>query len=358
MNPDSQVLAKVASMLAGLPEGERRVLTEFAMACSRGHALPFTARTRPVADTVAEYLAWGNYQGGRGGRPWSPKHSHNRRVYLTWWQAKLNLKVMGDLDGILAGTEQALRGLRAAGKTGKTTKNYAEALGSFLDWCVRREYIQSDPLKNLGRIDITPAVHRRALTAGEIRRLLNATDATPYGQERRLGYELALVSGLRAGELRALRVKHLDTKRGGLVLEAAWTKNRKGGFHPIPSLLLGRLARLAAGKDPEAPLVFVPRESARALRKDLKRAGIPFETAEGKVDFHALRVAYVTFLVETGADLKTVQTLARHSDPRLTQNLYAKTRDEKLAGAAAEIGKAMLTSSKRGAKSQRSTEAA
>jgi hypothetical protein len=50
---------------------------------------------------------------------------------------------------------------------------------------------------------------------------------------------------------------------------------------------------------------------ARDLDIDLKRAGIPKTTREGKIDFPACRVAYITHLIETGADVKTVQTLAR-----------------------------------------------
>jgi integrase/recombinase XerD len=60
------------------------------------------------------------------------------------------------------------------------------------------------------------------------------------------------------------------------------------------------------------------------LRIDLKAAGIPYETADGIFDFHALRAMYVTDLVATGADPKTVQKLARHSTITLTMELYAK----------------------------------
>ena len=63
------------------------------------------------------------------------------------------------------------------------------------------------------------------MTAEEIHRLLRAC-----APERRLLYEVALCSGLRAGELRALTVAHLDTVRGGVRLDAEWTKNRKPGF--------------------------------------------------------------------------------------------------------------------------------
>ena len=49
------------------------------------------------------------------------------------------------------------------------------------------------------------------------------------------------MSGLRAGELRSLSVRHLDHQRGGIELEAEWTKNRRAGFQPLPAGLMERL---------------------------------------------------------------------------------------------------------------------
>jgi len=42
------------------------------------------------------------------------------------------------------------------------------------------------------------------------------------------------------------------------------------------------------------------------------------------VDFHALRVAYTIHVIESGADIKTAQTLARHCSPQLTLSIYAQ----------------------------------
>src|SRR5262245_17183884 len=69
------------------------------------------------------------------------------------------------------------------------------------------------------------------------------------------------------------------------------------------------------------------------LRVDLEAAGIPYETASGVADFHALRAAYVTNLVASGASVKTCQTLARHSTPSLTIGVYAKASLHDIKGA-------------------------
>ena len=69
------------------------------------------------------------------------------------------------------------------------------------------------------------------------------------------------------------------------------------------------------------------------LRHDLAAAGIAYETDSGVLDFHALRAAYVSELVRSGASVKTCQALVRHSDPKLTIGVYAKASIHDLAGA-------------------------
>ena len=43
---------------------------------------------------------------------------------------------------------------------------------------------------------------------------------------------------------------------------------------------------------------------------------------------HDLRGTFVSQLLEAGVDLRTVQELARHSDPRTTQGMHARSRTE------------------------------
>ena len=90
------------------------------------------------------------------------------------------------------------------------------------------------------------------------------------------------------------------------------------------------------------PLLYVPTHPSRTLRTDLQAAGIPIRTEEGKIDFHALRVAFVSFVVETGADLKTAQSLARHTTPELTMNVYTKVRGTRLSEVAEAVGRIIL----------------
>lgn len=215
----------------------------------------------------------------------------------------------------------------------ETAANVVEALRALCLWAKRRGYLAENPLENMQGFDTTPQTIRRALTADEIRRFL---DATP--ERRRLLYETALGSGLRAGELRALRVADLDAERCGLRLSASWTKNRKAGFQPISQALCAKLVAAVGGKGPGEALFFVATCPDEAFNRDLQRAGIPKHAPGGKLDFHALRTAYVTLVLESGADIKTAQTLARHSTAILTLNTYGRARPERLALAAESLG--------------------
>ena len=80
-----------------------------------------------------------------------------------------------------------------------------------------------------------------------------------------------------------------------------------------------------------------PAHTARAIDADLKAAGIEKWTHEGKIDFHAIRVAYINFVFESNASAKETQTLARHSTLDLTMNVYGRTRDERLAAVVESI---------------------
>ena len=299
-----------------------------------------------------EYLAWGEAQGGRGGRPWSERHAHNRRTHLRYWEERLGLHTLHDLHGVLPRVEKALRGLKSDGKSGSTLQRYAEALCAFCDWCKQRRYLDHHPLEGLAPFDTTPSTKRRALPPKDIKKLLNA--CAPH---RRLTYEVAFCTGLRANELHSLQRDHLDTLRGGLRLDAEWTKDRKPGFQPLPASLVERLKEFAesgeadelyrrayakASADPSGiptkPLLYVPGHPARDLYIDLAAAEVPKLTTEGKVDFHACRVAYATLVDQAGATPKESQELARHSTPELTMERYIKARSERLRQVTEVVG--------------------
>jgi len=61
----------------------------------------------------------------------------------------------------------------------------------------------------------------------------------------------------------------------------------------------------------------------RRFAQHLEAAGLNrFDAAGRKIDFHALRYTFATKLARQGVSQRLAQELLRHSDPRLTANLY------------------------------------
>ena len=311
-------------------------------------------RHRPFDEVKGEYLAWGGAQGGKHGRPWCSVHANTRERALTWWKERLGLETLIDLDGVLPRVEEALRELQV-NHAGKTLQNTVEALKSFCRWAVQRGYLQADPLTGLAPFNTTPETIRRAMTADEVRALLKVAP-----NHRRLLYEVALTTGLRKNELRWLSVDDLDVDGCGLRLHSQWTKNRKPGFQALPAALVERLkAFIESGRAadlyrvslrrkgstmqvPENPLLFVGTHAARELDADLAAAGISKDAPGGKLDFHALCVSFISRVIESGASVKEAMSLARHSSPNLTLNVYGRTREARLGEIVEHVGGGIL----------------
>src|SRR5262245_50013310 len=69
----------------------------------------------PFEEFESKYLAWGETQGGRGGRPWSARHLEKRWTHLAWWKEKLALSSLPQLETILSQVENTLGELRKEG---------------------------------------------------------------------------------------------------------------------------------------------------------------------------------------------------------------------------------------------------
>ena len=287
---------------------------------------------QPITEVVADYLAWGRAQGGRGGRPWAKRHGDQKAVLLNWWIDELGLGVLGDIE--LDPVEGAIQELlNATDLAPKTVALRAEALHSLCEWAVRRRRIPANPLAQLSKIDTSPVCPHRGLTDEEVVKVLRA--APPH---RRLWYETDLATGYRVGELRAVRVGDLDLFGPSLPLGAEYTKNRKDARQPITRDLADRLKALAKNKPADAPLLGIHTSKAwRVLKKDLLAAGVALETVEGRATWHSFRKYYVDFIEQAGTDMKTLLELARHSTASLSLDVYTRRRPARLRAAAEAV---------------------
>ena len=230
--------------------------------------------------------------------------------------------------------EAEARKLRSRGRAGKTVNGYTEALKALCYWSVKRKYLQANPLAGMTKFDETPRNPHRLLTDDEVRRLLAA--ASP---ERQLLYRVALSTGYRAGELRALKVRDLDIFAPSLRLAACFTKNRRDAEQPISRELSQELLTLSKGKLPDDPLLDMPKKETvnENFQRDCANAGICRETDEGKATFHSFRENYINGVVDAGSDLTTIMTLARHGSAQMSMEKYAKPKEPRLRAAAEAV---------------------
>jgi integrase len=149
------------------------------------------------------------------------------------------------------------------------------------------------------------------------------------GEDRSWLYALAMVTGLRRGELQSLTPESFDLDAAPAIvsLPGVDTKNSDDAIQPLPSHVVPSLRSWLAGKPPGRPLWPSGHNTALMIRADLKAAGIDPEP----FDFHCLRHSYVSAIVQCGGSVKDSMELARHHDPDLTLNRYAHARLEDLS---------------------------
>jgi len=152
-----------------------------------------------------------------------------------------------------------------------------------------------------------PAGNHRFLTGAEEARLI----AECPGHLRPV-VELALETGLRAGELFGLRWDHI--RHGFAYIPAGMAKSGKGRPVPLSRRAEEILMTLRARYQLTSPYVFGKRINnvRKSFAGALRRAGI-----EG-FRFHDLRHTYASKLVRRGVPLRVVQAILGHADIKMT----------------------------------------
>jgi integrase len=171
------------------------------------------------------------------------------------------------------------------------------------------------------------------LSAAEVERLAEAI-VPPYGVLVRF----AAYTGLRAGEIAALRVKRLDLLRGTVrVVEAASevsgrlitgpTKTHAERTVLLPRFLRDELAAYLASRprDRDAFVFTAPKGGPlrhhnfynRQFCPALVRAGLPEQ-----IRFHDLRHTCASLLIAQGAHPKAIQVHLGHSSIQVTMDRY------------------------------------
>ncbi len=158
-------------------------------------------------------------------------------------------------------------------------------------------------------------------------------------------------TGVRFGEMAALRISRLDLKRQRAVITESvtplsgqgmvWgtTKNHKRREVPIPLFLVDELREHVAGKGPD-DLVFAGIRHGAPLRVSTFRQQFGAAAkAIGIVDLHPhqLRHTAASLAIASRADVKVVQQMLGHASATMTLDTYGHLFEDRLD----EVGNAM-----------------
>ena len=118
------------------------------------------------------------------------------------------------------------------------------------------------------------------------------------GEQRAWLYRLALLTGLRRGELAALLPEFVLLAEKVVVVPAKATKNGKQATCPLPTSVLPELSRWLRKQVPGEPLFpgLAKIDTRDLLQRDLRDAGIPRCTIHGVRCFHSLRNSFISSL--------------------------------------------------------------
>jgi integrase/recombinase XerD len=229
----------------------------------------------------------------------------------THWMGRLVSQVKVSADRITeVQAREFLSGLSARGLSASTINQAISAVRFFFQCVLRRRMdLEVHYQRAPQRVPVT-------LTPEEVLRLLEAVP----NQRDRTAMEIAYAAGLRLGEVLHLKVSDIDS--GRMILRVDQGKGKKDRNVMLGPALLETLRAywkryrpkvwLFPGKDPSRPVhpTLIQRAFIQAKR----------EARIGKqVSFHSLRHSFATQLLESGVNVRTIQSLLGHRSLGTTQ---------------------------------------
>lgn len=165
------------------------------------------------------------------------------------------------------------------------------------------------------------------LSKEEVKHILSSL----RNQKHRMMLVTIYACGLRCGELLNLRLRDVDSKRNFLIIRQA--KGKKDRYVPITVKLIEELREYFKMYKPKTWLFEGQRigepYSARSLQLVLKEALIQARIKK-PVTLHWLRHSFATHLLESGTDIRYIQSLLGHNSPKTTM-IYTHVSEQSLS---------------------------
>lgn len=234
---------------------------------------------------------------------------------------------------------------RKQGFSGSSVHGMRTALAKVLQAAVDWNYLEQNSARGIRLGDRAPVQERAYLLPEQLSPLLNSLP-----EPCRTLVVIAALTGLRIGELLALRWKHIDLIHDVIhVRETVYeghfgSPKTKSSRRDVPMSVPVREAFLAqrnvlTGADAEN-LVFASRNGTplnpknllrRVLHPTCHKLGLPV------VSWHGFRHTHATLLGEVGESLRTAQAILGHSDLKTTLNIYTHAIPESQKRAVAKV---------------------
>ena len=228
-----------------------------------------------------------------------------------------------------AEVQRFLADKRKQGFSGSSVHGMRTALGKVLQAAVDWNYLEHNQARGIRLGDRAPVQERVYLLPKQLSPLLSS-----LSEPCRTLVLIATLTGLRIGELLALRWKHIDLKYGVIHVRATVYEGQfgapktKSSRRDVPMSQPVREAFMAQRNDAETEaerLVFASRNGTPINAKNLLRRGL--QPACRKLDlpvigWHSFRHTHATLLGEVGESLRTAQAILGHSDLKTTLNVY------------------------------------
>jgi len=226
-------------------------------------------------------------------------------------------------------TEQIRRYLAHLGKMDYSKSTIARKLAtlrSFYKFCLRRGYVQANPLASIR----TPRQEKRLpkfLALEQISTLLQTPDdSTLLGARDRAMLEVLYSTGIRVSELVDLNITDVDSLGQSLRVSGKGRKQRVAPIGPTAIAAINTYMGLRKA-DPRSAnfnqeALFVNKHGQRLSTRSVRRKLDKYLAQAGmdpSISPHTLRHTFATHMLENGADLRSVQELLGHQSISTTQ---------------------------------------
>jgi integrase len=329
--------------LAGKKEA-RAVLEDRIKECTRRSSHPAQLT---VGTFIQEY--WKPHLGRKNVKP------ATRAAYQSMLD-RLVIPILGErqlIEVTPIQIEELLRDQRLKNLSSKTIRNVVILVQGIFSLAVDNDLIPKSPVRRQHK----PALERREKVVWTAEQLRQIVAAAP--QHHRPMFVCAALTGVRLGELLALKWKHVDFEKRVLhIQQSLWegavqTPKTLASIRGIPigdtlASALSDHMRVSQCIGPEDFIFCKP--DGRPLHPDVVRKDVLYpvldrlgiaRTTRGS-GFHAFRHAAASLINDRTGDIKLAQKLLGHTNPTMTATVYTHTYTDSERRASLELERAIF----------------